>query len=288
MNSEYVPYTLESFVAQFSWSPHKLLNFNGTIRPSDFKAHPQSSCRLPLDVLPVELQFFILERLDFRSLSRLARSCHRAMAVVQSFPAYRSVMEHGSMALLALSRMDLLSVHSAATLYKALRSMDCSCCKAFAPFLFLPTCERGCYVCLSMEWPLRVIHRIEAKRIFGLTEQDLGTRPFRGLPYTFGCRYESRSPNDAILVTLKQARELGIRVHGSEEAFYKWLVSKFAQNSSHDLSYSVRWLAGFTTKSEQPPPEPIRYEPSRYTSLSCAATIRFPALSLKSELKYGL
>ena len=112
------------------------LELHGTIRPSDFKAHPQSSCRLPLDVLPVELQFFILELLDFRSLSRLARSCHRAMAVVQSFPAYRSVMEHGSMALLALSRMDLLSVHSAATLYKALRSMDCSCLQSICTLPF--------------------------------------------------------------------------------------------------------------------------------------------------------
>ena len=277
------------FVSLHESTMNNCSSFEETLPLSAFKAKPHSHYTLPLDVLPVELQLFILELLDFRSLSRLARSCHRAMAVVQSLPAYHCVMEHGSTALLALSRMDLLTIHSAATLYKALRSKDCSCCTAFAPFLFLPTCERGCYVCLSMEWPLRVLPRTEAQMIFGVSEQDLETRSFRGIPYPFGFSFESRSGDDtANLVTLRQARDVGIRVHGSEEALHKWLISHFAQNSSRDLSYSVRWLTGFTMKSERPQPEPIGEKPSRYNSLTRATTIRFPALSLNSKFKNGL
>lgn len=82
-----------------------------------------------LDALPIGLPHIILNSLVFQSLSRFAQVCHQAKTTAESLLSYQSMIEHASTALIALSRTNMITFHTASTLHTALLSDKCVSCQ---------------------------------------------------------------------------------------------------------------------------------------------------------------
>lgn len=239
----------DSLIARLSWRPADVLNSMITVpEPIESNTLPRtltSSSMGALDVLPTELLHIILSSSDFRTLSHFAQVCHQAKIMVESLPSYQSVMTHASRALIALSQAKLIRVHTAATIHAALLSDRCISCQNYAAFLFLPTCERCCYRCLCEEQSLRVTTLRLAGFCFGLFDKLFEPIPImRTIPGKYSVRHEISVPNRVRLVSLKQAKQLGISIHGSQKTMDRVGVLKMApQLRGHENSL-IRWLAG--------------------------------------------
>lgn len=174
-----------------------------------------------LAILPVELLHELLEKLDFRSITRFSRASIRARRAVQSLPAYRDLMSHAPHALDVLRQTRMIRRHTASQLVAALRAEQCAICSAFGPYLYLPTCERVCWACLRRNQTLRAVPRKTASRVFGLSRKQVRQLPcMLTMAGTYGLtqkfywyRYK--------LVSVRAAIELAISVHGSLESLCK-------------------------------------------------------------------
>lgn len=219
--------TSDALVARFScrssdmvrWIIHIEETNQPTETTATLRTHVSSSIG-SLDTLPVELLHIICNSLDFRSLSRFARVCHRAKSIVESLSSYQRITKHASAALIALKRTDIIKFHTGATIHAALLSDECVSCQQFGPFLFLPTCERCCYWCLKRERSLRVITPRTAGICFGVSRADLKEHiPLMiNIPGSYRWGHVVRPHRRARLVSVKQAEEVGISVHRSREA----------------------------------------------------------------------
>lgn len=161
--------------------------------------------RLNADVLNM-----ILELLDFQSLGRLSQTSLAARATVKELPAYRDVMTHSPATITALSQTRLISYHAAGEVRRMLRSESCvSCDNHTGRYLFLPTCERVCFSCLSFN---RVTSVVFAKKWFHLTDRHLNTLPIiHSIPEVYDAIRRRRVFR---LVSVPQVKELAIKVHG--------------------------------------------------------------------------
>ncbi|KAI1738568.1 hypothetical protein F4680DRAFT_425483 [Xylaria scruposa] len=200
------------------------LDLHGMIRkippatPSCIRRESPRSSLGSLDRLPAEILLLTLELLDFQSLSRISRVSLRGKAVVENLPAYREMMQHAPQTLAALGQTRLLSYHSSSLLRQTLRSAKCVSCFEFGGFLFLPTCERVCFQCLHENRALWMMRWAEAKRCFRLTDKQLKTIPtLYSIPGTYCVRFRISRRRMSRLVSVKQAKQLAIRIHGSIE-----------------------------------------------------------------------
>lgn len=186
--------------------------------------HRESACSSLglLDGLPVELLFITFNFLDFQSISRISRVSLRGKAVVETLPAYRDMMKNAPEILTALGTTRLLSCHSASLLRETLGSDKCVSCSHFGAFLFLPTCERACFECLHQNPALRMTTPAIAKKCFHLTDKQLRKIPImRSIPGMYDVRFEVSRRRVYRLVSVKQAKQLGVEVHGSVENLAK-------------------------------------------------------------------
>ncbi|KAM0561225.1 hypothetical protein ACHAPJ_003730 [Fusarium lateritium] len=171
-----------------------------------------------LDLLPAELLLSVLDLLDFQSLSRLSRVSLLGKGVIEGLPVYNEVIQHAPEALVTLGKTQLLSCHPATLLHSTLRTSKCVSCFSFGGFLFLPTFERVCFECLYENQALRMTSPSMAKQCFGLTDHDLEQIPvMRSVPGTFGLRFQFAHKEVERLVSVKQAKELAMEIHGSAE-----------------------------------------------------------------------
>ena len=286
--------TMESHIARSSWRPNHVLNsmisIHESIPPTVLQSSSKSSSIGFLDNLPAELLQWIFNLLDFRSLSRLAQVCHGARGVVGSLPAYRDLVKHASKALIALSRTKLITFHSAASIYAVLHSENCLSCQNYGPFLFLPTCERCCYECLHRDRSLRVIPSQTARMCFGVSPKDLRRIPaMLSIPGTYSVGHGVTRRKSTKLVSLKQAKELGIAVHGSEEAMSAFVALQNAEKLTRRQLHVFQWLTAEY-------PKPLLHHPSNLPSFAdtpddgfCGmASIGFPSLQWNGVLENGL
>lgn len=173
-----------------------------------------------LSTFPVEILSFVLDSLDFQSLSCLSQTSLLARNIVEQLPAYNDMMSYAPETLTALKKIGLLSYHSASQLRRALHSEKCVSCTQFGGYLFLPTCERACYDCLNSNHSLRVTTRAMAKRCFLLSDSQLRRIPIMlsipDIEYRMACKCILKG--EYRLVSVRQAKELAIKVHGSAEA----------------------------------------------------------------------
>ncbi|KAI1503979.1 hypothetical protein F5X99DRAFT_373131 [Biscogniauxia marginata] len=194
-------------------------------------AQPSTICREfarsslgQLDILSAELLLLTLNLLDFQSLSRISRVSLKGKVVVEALPAYRDMMEHAPKILTALGKTQLLSYHSASLLRQTLRSDKCVSCFDFGAFLFLPTCERICFECLYQNQAFRMTTPTIAKKCFRLTDSQLKKIPIMyGIPGTYNMRFQVSRRRVYRLVNVKQAKQLGIKVHGSVESLAEFM-----------------------------------------------------------------
>ncbi|KAF7563541.1 hypothetical protein G7046_g598 [Stylonectria norvegica] len=111
---------------------------------------PQHSAGL-LDLLPFELVFEVLVRLNIPDLTSFRRVNRRAMELVNSIDAYRAVWEHCPNVIRAILSIEATSF-SCTTLYETLRTSECEVCGRFGGYLYLLTCQRVCFMCYDTDW----------------------------------------------------------------------------------------------------------------------------------------
>lgn len=232
-----------------------------------------------LDTLPAELLFLTLDLLDFQSLSRLSRVSLKGKAVVENLATYIDMMKHAPTILTALGRTGLLCYHSATSLRRTLRSDKCVSCFGFGAFLFLPTCERVCFECLSENCSLRMMTISLARQCFHLTECQLKRIPIMySIPGMYGVWGTVSRYRVYRLVSVKQAKRLAIEVHGSVEN-----LPELEKSSTYAASKKF-WLF---KRFREAPLNPVGCDPSRppqklnlgEDDFSGVASIRFPSLS---------
>ncbi|KAF2802824.1 uncharacterized protein BDZ99DRAFT_454540 [Mytilinidion resinicola] len=187
----------------------------------------QRECRSSLgqlDNLPLEILHESLTYLDLQSLWRLSRVSLRGKAIVESLREHRNLVTSAGYTFEILNRARILGLHSVTTLYAALYSKRCISCDAYGPFLLLLSAERCCFGCLAVNQSLWMISLPLVGECFGLTKQQLRALPImRSIPGKYRVAHSVSHQRSIRLTTVKAAKELALKVHGSLEA----LATKF-------------------------------------------------------------
>ncbi|KAH6888137.1 hypothetical protein B0T10DRAFT_574164 [Thelonectria olida] len=129
-----------------------------------------------LGVLPTEILGESLLSLDLPSLARFRLVSRRAMAAVDSLPAYRLLKKYCPNVLrvtvsIEASHFDLRH------LYETIQLSRCSNCDKFGSHLYLITCRRVCYDCFSTCSEYGPIYSTDVVRRTGISDEQLAHLP---------------------------------------------------------------------------------------------------------------
>ncbi|KAI0285530.1 hypothetical protein BC826DRAFT_960139 [Russula brevipes] len=183
-----------------------------------------------LDTLPLELLCEILQKLDLRTLTDFRHVNRRAMWLVESFPQYKAIRKHAYNALRGIIYIEVSRWITCEMLYEKLCTAECEECGDFGGYLYILTCKRVCFLCLSEDkqfLPLRYRHAI---RKFGLKLPILRTLPsMKCIRGTYSSNlYKVRS--HLAVVDSNCARRASITLHGSISAMEQYVSSMAVQD----------------------------------------------------------
>lgn len=178
-----------------------------------------------LNTLPLELFHEIIRKLDLRTLTDFRHVNRQAMWLVESAPQYKTIRKHAFNALRGILCIQAGRWITCEMLYNKLCTAECEQCGDFGSYLYILTCERVCYVCLTSDkryLPLRYLHAI---RKFGLNRPILRTLPtMKSIPGTYSPRQKIVRAH-LTLVDFDCARRAGIALHGSVSAMEQYVSS---------------------------------------------------------------
>ncbi|KAJ2985879.1 hypothetical protein NUW58_g5298 [Xylaria curta] len=173
-----------------------------------------------LDILPPELLAEILCQLDLRTLLDFRYVNRRAADLVNYLPQYKGITTHARNALRGILSIETGRWITCAALYEKLCTPVCEQCGDFGGYLYLLTCKRVCFLCLSRNPIYLPLPPGRASRKFGLQRQIVERLPrMKAIPGTY-------SPNEkkvakCTLVDYESALHAGVALHGSLDAMLK-------------------------------------------------------------------
>ena len=182
-----------------------------------------------LDLLPVELLHIILRQSDLQSISNFRRVNRRADAILDSVQEYRALTVYARHALTGILTIETGRFITCQSLYLALCTANCELCGDFAGFLYILTCKRVCFLCLSHDeryLPLRQSHAI---RKFGVNYKSLEALPrMRSIPGMYSPN-RKKVRDRLTLVDFESARCSGVAAHESVTAMERYVAGPSAQ-----------------------------------------------------------
>ncbi|KAH7176340.1 hypothetical protein EDB81DRAFT_772437 [Dactylonectria macrodidyma] len=285
-------YTLEEVIELLSYQPETLIKtmikIKGPPSPPSPLLFTVSWERLSslghLDRLPPELMYYVLDDLDFQSLANLARVSSRANTLVESCFKFQDILSRVPEVPIALRKLGLGDLHSVSELYATMRAQKCANCSQFGAFLFLPTNERCCWRCLRNDPNFRVIPHDQVRQYFGLSTGQLKELPtLKPISGTYGI-WNDEVP-DCSLVSVKAAKELAIKVHGSEDNLVQ-VMEESCKNAA--LVSTGRFFMGeeaLRGKDLRPIPNPGHIPIDTFSGV---ASMPFPHLTRDQEFEDGL
>lgn len=244
-----------------------------------------------LDRLPLELLHMICASLDFRSLSRLSRTSLRNKAIVESHPPYHNLMKYAPRTLNALGKTRLISAHSSALLHAALRSAQCLSCGQYGAFLFLPTCERICRLCLIRNHSFWMIPETKAKKCFDLAQRHLNKIPVMySIPDMYNVGHYSSCGRRRRLYDVKSVKKLAIKTHGSETKLKELVpaLPSLSFGDEVDEYHLFNAILNAPLEPYQSDPLTILKEKGAWDDWCGMASIHFPSLPSQDSLESGL
>ncbi|KAK2866809.1 hypothetical protein FQN49_003512 [Arthroderma sp. PD_2] len=273
-----------------------MITINKPAKPSTLIHRPDPSSLGLLNPLPLEVLHIALHTLDFQSLSRLSRVSRRGRAVVETLPIYRDLMKYIPDTLKALGQSQLLSHFPADKLLTILCSKACVACGNFGAFLFLPSGERCCEMCLDNNQSLWVISLLRAETIYGLPLPELKKLPIlKSIPGSYKVR-RVEGPRPKLVSVLAAARLATIK------GTMPMLATDLVTPDMHEWKRAQPWTkAGLEARlrrymeacAELTTTHPRWLLPSAYFSrgpdeFGGMASIEFPYLLPDKTLEYGV
>ena len=169
--------------------------------------------------MPPELLTDILvERLDLSSLTKLRSVSRGVRSMVSSLPQYNAIVTHAPASLRATLSLQTAKYTSCRQLYKALCSEFCTTCPEFGAYLYVPTCERVCYLCFTTKLRYKAITSGEARARWGMNaEVSKDTIQFLSLPGKYQIHHGSSRRRRLCLVDPRSVAEAADAFYGSYE-----------------------------------------------------------------------
>jgi hypothetical protein len=200
-------------------------------------SQPEPGClRLPpranvgvLDALPPELLQEILSQLDLRTLTDFTRVNRRALELVNSLPQYKAINTHALNALRGILSIETGRWITYTTLYEKLCTPGCEQCGDFGGYLYLLTCKRVCFLCLSQDRLYLPLSPRRATWKFGLDSRIISTLPHMRVIRGIYSPNEKKVGAPSVLVDYGSALRAGISLHGSLSAMNKYVADMEAQ-----------------------------------------------------------
>lgn len=130
--------------------------------------HPPTADLGALQVFPYDILCQILPDLDVYGLDSFRRLNRLAMKLVESLTLYKDVTRYAHQAVrcaLSIGTGRYMSYH---LLYEKLCTRNCETCGNVAGYLFLLTCKRVCFKCVSRKPAFLPLELSDAGRRFGL------------------------------------------------------------------------------------------------------------------------
>ena len=225
------------------------------------KSQPQVEClRLPprtnlgvLDALPLELLHEILSQLDLRTLTDFRCINRRAIDLVNSLPQYRAVNTYALNALRGVLSIETGRWITCRAIYEKLCTPGCEQCGDFGGYLYLLTCKRVCFLCLSQDRLYLPLSPRRASRKFGLDSRIINTLPRMRVICGIYSPNEKRVGAPSVLVDYESALDAGISLHGSLRAMQKYVADMEAQKlQAYNARVSAAAAASITCRMRQP------------------------------------
>ncbi|KAI1312863.1 hypothetical protein F5Y03DRAFT_381570 [Xylaria venustula] len=233
-----------------------------------------------LNLLPLELLQEVLSQVDVYTFLIFRLVNRQANGTVESVPAYRAIIKYAWNAvrgILAIGTGRWITVN---TLYEKLCTAECEQCGYFGGYLYLLTCKRVCFVCVSRNTLYLPLRPSDASRRFGLSRELVKTLPcMRAVPGTYA-PHGGEVPN-SLLVDTESALRTGITTHGSVEA-----MGQFISEAYRPRIYNTRAAAAERLRSAAPRPIPFTTDyPQRWAENAnrFVAIARVPCLDAKSQ-----
>lgn len=211
-----------------------------------------------LDILPLEILTMILLDLDIQTLTVLRRVSQKSRLAVDTIPQYQYIRTHGPELLRATLSLEISRSTTLLELYVALTTASCFLCGDFGAFVYMLSCRRVCFLCLTQRPELLPMIPSHAKSKYGLDSKALSGLPkLRSLPgvYSQGL---TRHRNRKSLIDPTAAEEAGIVLHGSREQMAKAAdglrTSLEASWQTRMQEYECKAKADPTTRKPARPP----------------------------------
>lgn len=239
-----------------------------------------------LDCLPPEVFYPIIENLDLRTYSRLARVSRKGREVVYGLPQFVDIILHAPEFLFTLRNAQLTGWFPAKKILDSLYSKRCVYCHEFGGYIYTSTCERVCMECYDGAWELRVTPVEFAEIAFGITEKDI--KGFN-LPILHHASPDHESCSDAsCFMSVMHAKETSMRVHGSYRAMRANVsgggLQQLPVNAFNDIHHMQQAIAA-------PPPAdpntPRPFTPAKAPQMGLIGLTRFPYVVERDQRDWG-
>ncbi|KAK2784062.1 hypothetical protein FQN52_009332 [Onygenales sp. PD_12] len=190
-----------------------------------------------LGTLPLELREEILMELDLDSIGKMRLLNTTSKILVDNLYAYKVLRQHAPDVLHVIHSMEMSPHLLIRQLFSEFCQPKCRVCDDFGPFIFVPTCTRCCWNCLSRRKQTRfqLVPPGEVALHTLLTRNALQSLPrMKTLPGASCGRHVY--VNSVTLVSVHEAKQLSVRILGSSPRCYP--RSKMARRYSLDSYFT--------------------------------------------------
>lgn len=234
-----------------------------------------------IDTLPPELYTAVLLQLDLQTLTKFRSVNQRARLVVDSIPQYREILTHSPNTLRAVLSTGLGPHLTPRDLHNALCSQACAQCGDFGAFLYLFTCSRLCFLCLTEESRFLPMTTTSAKEAYGLSSTTISTLPtLRSLPGSYS-HLEKTWRKRVTLIDREAARQAGISIHGSATAMEQYVSRRRAKIVA---GYEERVRKNPKVRKPSCPPYTNQFDGKGGNPYRFMGTIRAPSLDRTTKI----
>lgn len=143
----------------------------------------------------------VVPSLDLRTLVDFMSVNRYAADLVNSLPSFRIIEQHAHYALRGILAIETGRFITCTDLFEAICTAECQQCGEFGGYLYLITCRRVCFNCLSNHWRFLPLSRLHACRRYGLSDEIVNTLPcMRPIPGIYSPKRKGFRGSPAILV----------------------------------------------------------------------------------------